>query len=86
MNKANKLGIYDMSGNVAEWCSDKYSKLAYQFSGGNDPSGPFEGSDNVIRGGSWFSDEAGCRVSFRDHDEPDSRSDDCGFRLALDLD
>ena len=77
----NELGLYDMSGNVWEWCSDWYG--SYQSSTQINPQGPSSGSDRVLRGCSWCDDARYCRVSFRHYDSPGDRYDNCGLRLAL---
>ncbi len=64
----NELGIYDMSGNVSEWCSDWYSD--YKASPQTTPSGPISGTTRVVRGGSWTDGSGPCRVSARDHAIP----------------
>ena len=78
--RPNELGIYDMSGNVYEWCRDSYAH--YTSSPQTNPRGG-SGSDRVYRGGSWHSDARICRVSFRTYDSPDDRSDLLGLRLVL---
>ena len=77
----NELGIYDMSGNVEEWCQDWYG--AYSSSSQVNPTGANSGSDRVIRGGSWGSIARGCRLSFRISSTPGSRSIFHGLRLVL---
>lgn len=76
----NELCIYDMSGNVDEWCSDWYGD--YSSSSQTDPSGPAGGSFRVNRGGSCRSFATGCRVSSRGSNSPDYREFICGFRLV----
>ncbi len=78
--KANELGIYDMSGNVYEWCSDW--KDNYSSESQTSPTGPNTGDYRVHRGGGWFLSARGCRVSARHSFEPDYRVSFLGFRLA----
>jgi formylglycine-generating enzyme required for sulfatase activity/serine/threonine protein kinase len=79
--KPNAWGLYDMHGNVWEWCSDWYGE--YPKGVVSDPSGPQKGSLRALRGGSW-NDRAGlCRSANRGGDSPDARSCPLGFRIAL---
>ena len=78
----NDWGLYDMHGNVWEWCQDWYDK-DYPTGNVTDPTGPSSGSVRVLRGGSWGSLARGCRSAVRDGSLPDSRHDYLGFRLAL---
>ena len=77
----NELGIYDMSGNVWEWCADWYGD--YSSGAQTNPKGPYEGLGRVFRGGSWFDIVGCCRSSFRFGNYPANRGYDLGLRLAL---
>ena len=79
--QANELGIYDMTGNVLEWCQDRYS--SYLSSSQTNPIGANSGSHRVRRGGSWDYAAVYCRSSYRYSDRPDRRNGDLGFRLVL---
>ena len=78
---SNELGFYDLSGNVYEWCQDRYS--SYSSSSQTNPTGPSSGNSRVSRGGCWSSSERSCRVSLRRDNVPDFRDNSIGLRLAL---
>ncbi len=78
--KANDLGLFDMNGNVYEWCWDWYG--SYSLNSNSNPKGPNTGSGRVLRGGSWFSLPASLRCAYRLDLYPDDRNLDIGFRLS----
>lgn len=80
LKSPNRLGLYDMSGNVAEWCHDFYHSISQTEE--TNPSGTLHGSSKVIRGGSFASPSEDCTVSKRNYTEPDSTSKKIGFRVV----
>ena len=80
--QSNELGLYDMTGNVWEWCQDRFNSNYYANSPRNNPQGPSSCDFRVLRGGCWGNDSGYCRVSFRINGYPDDRG---GFGLRLSL-
>ncbi|MBO4795959.1 MAG: formylglycine-generating enzyme family protein, partial [Verrucomicrobia bacterium] len=77
----NAWGLYDMHGNVYEWCLDWFGD--YPASSVTDPTGPSTGSSRVVRGGSWGYRANRCRSAYRNSSRPDSIYYGIGFRVAL---
>ena len=81
--KKNELGIYEMSGNLWEWCRDWFDGEYYNYSPSVNPTGPAHGYVRALRGGSWRSIPQGCRVSCRFATSPNERASNCGLRIVL---
>ena len=79
--KPNELGIYDMSGNVYEWCSD-WRSSSYSSSSQTNPQGPNSGSNRVLRGGDWSDNASKCRVAYRFSSSPSTAIYYYGFRVV----
>jgi formylglycine-generating enzyme required for sulfatase activity len=79
----NAFGLYDMHGNIFQWCQDWYDN--YPSGSVTDPTGPSSGMERVMRGGSWFDDAGYLRAAYRSKDKPGGRGDLIGFRIARDL-
>ena len=77
----NELGIYDMSGNVVEWCNDLYGD--YSKDSQDNPTGPSSGYARVLRGGCWCDDADSCRVACRERTYPSNNDFPVGFRVVL---
>ncbi len=78
----NKFGLYDMNGNIAEWCSDWYKPGAYKDAPRDNPTGPADGDKRTIRGGSYQSPASGVRSASRDGRRPTDRLEYVGFRIV----
>lgn len=78
---ANELGLYDMSGNVHEWCQDWFEE--YSDMPQTDPTGPEDGTYRILRGGCWSSTARRCRVSYFNFNQPWTTSPTLGLRLSL---
>ena len=79
----NGLGLYDVSGNVWEWCQDWYRDKYYSDSPRNNPPGPSSGTSRVLRGGSWVNKAENVRAAYRSGNVPAFRDVSYGFRLSL---
>jgi formylglycine-generating enzyme required for sulfatase activity len=80
--KPNAWGLYDVHGNVHEWCQDWFDRNYYSQSPSNSPLGPSSGLAKVLRGGDWGSENWYCRCASRSLSSPDRRSNRLGFRLV----
>ena len=85
VKKNNELGLYDMTGNVWEWCKDWFDSDYYSNSPQDNPQGPGYCGNRVLRGGSWNDGAWRCRVSCRDYCAPDYRVRHGGLRLVLNI-
>ncbi|OQX07133.1 MAG: Sulphatase-modifying factor protein, partial [Desulfobacteraceae bacterium IS3] len=84
--KPNAWGLYDIHGNVWEWCQDWYDKKYYAVSPATDPAGPSSGEFHVFRGGSWYSSDTRCRTTNRPMNYfKYDRKDFFGFRVVKDF-
>ena len=83
--KPNVLGLFDMSGNVWEWCADWYHDEYFQVALKKNPIGPDYGTEKVVRGGSWFSNDSFCDIGMRYKLKPDYRDTNFGFRCVKDI-
>lgn len=82
LKEPNKFGLYDMHGNVIEWCQDWFDKDYYKNSPGTDPTGPNSGHGRVVRGGSWGNIAWYCRCAFRNTSNPENPNF-LGFRVVV---
>jgi formylglycine-generating enzyme required for sulfatase activity len=83
--RPNLFGLYDMHGNVWEWCNDWYQEDYFAHSPDHNPPGPSHGTRRVLRGGGWSTPRALCRSALRGHNTVDARHNYNGFRVAVSL-
>lgn len=80
--EANLFGLYDMHGNVQEWCSDWYVENYYEGSPAVDPPGPNAGTQRAVRGGCWTFQAKDCRSAYRSRAIPSKKDSKIGFRVV----
>ncbi|MCX8472202.1 MAG: SUMF1/EgtB/PvdO family nonheme iron enzyme [Sediminibacterium sp.] len=80
LKKPNELDIYDLNGNVWEWCNDWYA--SYEVEAQNNPKGSYVGSYKILRGAGWQGAKNQCRISTRNYDKPTGKRSNTGFRLV----
>ena len=80
---SNELALYDMTGNVSEWCSDWYGR--YHLGTEPNPKGPLKGTEKIVRGGSFDNCQANSHISYRHYQKPEESTQYCGLRLAMTL-
>jgi formylglycine-generating enzyme required for sulfatase activity len=80
--EANPFGLYDMHGNVAEWCHDRFGREYYGATPSRDPTGPQVGLHRVTRGGAWNGSAFSARSSARGHEDPFYKDSSTGFRIV----
>ena len=83
--KANPFGLYDMHGNVVEWCQDWFGDATYREKDRTDPIGPKFGQYRMLKGGTYSYDAQSCRTAYRNYTSPNSRDGSFGFRVACSL-
>lgn len=82
LKRTNELNLYDMSGNVLEWCWDCYGKK-YPHGCHNDPQGPQNGNYRIVRGGAYNSQSSECKISERRYRDPNTKCNSIGFRICM---